>query len=393
MGSIEDLVAPQIKSMKFTDIWSISLSIANYADSVYLSAGEPDFDTPSNIVKAGEDALKSGKTHYVDPSGLPELREEISKKLKRENSIDADPDEIIVTVGGQEALYNVFQTFVRSGDKVLLITPTYPLYLDATQITGAVAKQVPLTEQDHSFSLDIEKVKQRIKAARIVIINNPSNPTGYVMTQDEIRALVEVAKDEGALIVSDEIYEKMNYSGKKLISPASIAPENTITINGFSKAFAMTGWRIGYMAAPREVIEPLKIVHHTNVICANSISQYAALEALRGPKDSLRAMVEEYRQRMELLYGGLAKLPGINVVRPDGAIYVFPDFSDYEKDDKAFALRLARSTHVATVPGSGFGMGGEGHLRLTFASSRRSITDAVARISDYLTSVASKIPE
>jgi len=387
MESFDDLVVPQLKDMKFTGIWRLTLLLSNYGDSVYLSTGEPDFDTPKNVTRAAEEAIRSGKTHYVDPMGLPELREEISKKLKRDNSIDVGPDQVFVTVGGQEAISTVFQAVVRSGDKVLLITPSYPPYFDAVQIRGAKVQQVPLLREDGGYRLDLELVKEGMRGARVVVINNPSNPTGYVMDEEEVRALVDLAVDEHVLVVSDEIYEKMNYSGKKLVSPASLAPDNVITINGFSKAYAMTGWRIGYMAVPKEFVEPLKIVHHTNVICASSISQYAALEALRGPQESVVKMVHEYKERMEMLYEGLAALPDVDVVKPDGAIYVFPDFSKYDRDDEAFALNLAERAHVATVPGSGFGQGGGGHLRLTFAASRESIREAVSRISQFVSSL------
>jgi len=387
MESFDDLVVPQLKDMKFTGIWRLTLLLSNYGDSVYLSTGELDFDTPKNVTRAAEEAIRSGKTHYVDPMGLPELREEISKKLKRDNSIDVGPDQVFVTVGGQEAISTVFQAVVRSGDKVLLITPSYPPYFDAVQIRGAKVQQVPLLREDGGYRLDLELVKEGMRGARVVVINNPSNPTGYVMDEEEVRALVDLAVDEHVLVVSDEIYEKMNYSGKKLVSPASLAPDNVITINGFSKAYAMTGWRIGYMAVPKEFVEPLKIVHHTNVICASSISQYAALEALRGPQESVVKMVHEYKERMEMLYEGLAALPDVDVVKPDGAIYVFPDFSKYDRDDEAFALNLAERAHVATVPGSGFGQGGGGHLRLTFAASRESIREAVSRISQFVSSL------
>ncbi len=386
MESLDEWVLPQIKHMAFTGIWRVTLMLSNYKDSVYLSTGEPDFDTPPNVIKAAEDAMRNGKTHYVDPSGLRELREEISKKLKRDNSIEVSPDQVIVTVGAEEALATVFQAFVNAGDKVTVFTPAYSLYLDLVQMRGARLNAVNLIEEGDRFRVDLEKVKETIGGSKVIIINNPSNPTGYVMSDEEIKAVVDLAAEHGTIIVSDEIYEKMNYSGKRLLSPASIAPENTITINGFSKAYAMTGWRIGYLAAPKEVMEALKIVHHTNVISASSISQYAALEALKGPQDSVNKMVSEYGRRMELLYDGLKKLPNVRVAKPEGAIYAFPDFSFYGSDDDEFSVRLAKATHVATVPGSTFGEAGRGHLRFTFAASPESIRTALSRIDDFLSS-------
>ncbi|MGC8601467.1 MAG: pyridoxal phosphate-dependent aminotransferase [Thermoprotei archaeon] len=390
MKSLEQWVLPQIRNMSFTGIWRVTLLLSEYEDAVYLSTGEPDFDTPLNVVRAAEEAMKKGKTHYIDPSGLKELREEISLKLRRDNSIEISPDQVIVTAGAEEALATVFQTFVAPGDKVTVFTPAYSLYLDLVQIRGAKLNTVKLIEEEEGFRVDIERFKESVAGSKLVIINNPSNPTGYVMPDDEVRAIVEVASDAGALLVSDEIYEKMNYSSKKLVSPASIVPEKVITINGFSKAYAMTGWRVGYLAAPKDVVGALRIVHHANVISASSISQYAALEALRGPQDSVKEMVAEYKKRMEIMYRGLKELPEVRVIKPEGSIYAFPDFSFYGTDDDDFSLKLAMATHVATVPGSSFGDAGRGHLRFTFATSTKSITTAISRIKDFLSSRAAK---
>lgn len=343
-------------------------------DSINLGLGEPDFDTPLHIREAAKKALDEGFTHYTINKGIIELRESISSKLKVDNRIDVSPEDIIVTVGASEALQIALTALVDVGDEVLIPDPGFVSYDASVKLAGGKSVSVKLTDADE-FRMTPDKVQEQITSkTKAVIINSPSNPTGSVMTKDDIKGVAEIADDHGIAVISDEIYEKIIYD-EKHYSPATYT-DNAITINGFSKAYAMTGFRIGYVAAGPEITEEMLKVHQYNTACASSISQKAALAALEGPQDSIGAMVKEFRRRRDLIVSRLRSM-GISCVEPKGAFYVFPRVNHPE----AFVIKALKKD-VVLVPGISCGVYGEDHVRLSYATSYGEIKEAMDKLEE-----------
>jgi aspartate/methionine/tyrosine aminotransferase len=358
----------------------------NYEDMVYLNIGEPDFDTPGHIREAAIEAIQSGKTHYTPDVGVRDLREAIAAKLESENGLHYSADDITVVSGSQEGISVVSQAILNPGDEVILSDPYYPSYTQNIYLRGAKPVFVPLRDNDgyQMSASDVEKaVTQKTKA---IIMVSPNNPTGGVQSLDELKAIAETAVKHDLLVVSDEIYEYIVYDGHKHYSIGSLPGmlERTITQNGFSKSYAMTGWRIGYVATPRDLTPKVQEIHRATVICPPSISQYAALAALRGPKDSVTRMIAEFARRREFVVKRLREIPNVKVAAPSGAFYVFPDLSAYTMDDRSLAKDLIVKAHVVTVHGSGFGSLGRGHLRISFAASISKLEEGLNRLEEYL---------
>lgn len=343
-------------------------------DSINLGLGEPDFDTPKHIRDAASKALNESFTHYTVNKGMLELREAISSKLKHENHVDADPDSVLVTVGASEALFMCMQALVNEGDEVLVPDPGFLSYDACVKLSGGIS--VPLkVEAENGFRVTPERVLESLTdKTRAIILNSPSNPTGAVMKKEDIKGVAEIADDHDLVLVSDEIYEKIIYEGKHY-SPGSFC-ENAVTINGFSKAYAMTGFRVGYVAADPELIEEMLKVHQYITACASSISQKAALEALQGPQDSVGRMVNEFRKRRNLLVDKLGDM-GIECAAPHGAFYVFPEVPRSQE----FVFE-ALKRGVVTVDGSAFGKYGTNHVRFSYAASYEEIEEAMDRLKD-----------
>jgi aspartate/methionine/tyrosine aminotransferase len=364
----------------------------DYDDFVYLNIGEPDFDTPGNIREAAMTAIQEGKTHYTTDIGIKELREAISSKLKRENKLDYSAEDITVVSGSQEGIAVLSQTLFGPGDEVILSNPYYPSYIQNLELRGAAAKFVPLAA-DNDFQMTAADVEKSITAkTKAVIIVSPNNPTGGVQSLEELKGIAELAQKHDLLVISDEIYEHILYDGSAHFSIGSLSGMNrrTVTQNGFSKAYAMTGWRIGYVATPADITGKFQEIHRATVICPPSISQFAALAALRGPQDSVERMANEFRKRREFVVKRLREIPHIRVYEPKGAFYVFPDLSYYTKDDEKLAKDLIRTSHVVTVHGSGFGSMGRGHLRISFAASIEKLEEGLNRIEAHLKSLDPK---
>ncbi|MEN6592755.1 MAG: pyridoxal phosphate-dependent aminotransferase [Methanobacterium sp.] len=341
-------------------------------DSINLGLGEPDFDTPPHIREAAKKALDEGFTHYTVNKGIIELREAISAKLKEDNDIAVSPDNVIVTVGASEGLQIALNALVDVGDEVLIPDPGFVSYDASVKLAGGKSISVKLTDEDE-FRMTPDKVQENITSkTKAVIINSPSNPTGSVMTKEDIKGVAQIADDHGIAVISDEIYEKIIYD-EKHYSPGTYT-ENSITINGFSKAYAMTGFRIGYVAADHEITEEMLKVHQYNTACASSISQKAALAALEGPQDSIDAMVKEFRRRRDLIVSRLRGM-GISCVEPKGAFYVFPRV----KFPEAFVAR-ALQMDVILVPGISCGIYGQEHVRLSYATSYEEIEIAMDKL-------------
>jgi aminotransferase len=350
---------------------------------VHLEQGEPDFTTPKHILKAAVEAAKKGFTHYTEINGTLELRQAMAEKLEKENGIDADPrTEITVTSGSQEAIFIAALGFLNQGDEALILGPHYPAYFEDTLLAEAVPITFSLNEEEN-YHVNMEALDGKItKKTKMIWMCNPSNPTGHVFSREDLEIIAEVAKKHNLIVFMDEIYEKIVYDGARHISIGCLPgmEERTITVNGFSKAYAMTGWRIGYIAAEKKLSATLRKLHYYAVLCPNAISQKAALAALTGPQDCVKEMVTEYNMRRELILDKLDRIESLSYTKPKGAFYVFPDFSSYEKSDELLAAYLLKEAGVVTAPGSGFGRAGEGHLRISYSISYKQVREGMERI-------------
>ena len=371
---------------------------ADGIDVVSFAAGEPNFTTPDYIIEAAKTALDKGMTKYTPVPGTKELREQICKKLKKDNNLDYNFDQIIVSTGGKQTLYNVFQTIVQEGDEVILLAPYWLTYPEMVKFCGAKNVVVDLS-QDHCL-LNIEKIEKAItKNTKAILLNSPNNPTGAIYDKASLCALAEMLKKYPDIwVVSDEIYEKLVYDGKEHYSIAQHSKEmydRTFVVNGMSKAYSMTGWRMGYVACPNaEIAKAMSGLQSHQTSNANSITQYASYVALQGGEDFIANMRETFDGRRKLMYDGLKKAPLVSVINPDGAFYMMVNVSatfgksyEGEKINSAldFANLLIKHAKVATVPCEGFGA--PDFLRLSYATSEADIKKGVDRMAEFLSKV------
>lgn len=341
-------------------------------NSINLALGEPDFDTPFHIREAVKEALDEGFTHYTGNTGIVELREAIAHKLQTENQIPASPESIIVTVGASGALYSSAHALVDDGDEVIIPDPGFVAYDACVKLSGGVPVPAQLKD-DNDFRMIPENVLELVTPkTKAIIMNSPGNPTGAVLEKEDVKGLADIATDHNLTLISDEIYDKIIY-GKKHYSPATYS-DNVITINGFSKTYAMTGFRIGYLAAPPTLTEELLKIHQYSVTCTTSLAQKAALAALTGPQDSVGEMVSEFKRRRDLVVGRLRDM-GIHCNLPHGAFYVFPSTDNPEK-----FVEEALKKDVVLVPGTSFGQYGAGHFRISYAASYQDLEEAMDRL-------------
>ncbi|MCJ7699246.1 pyridoxal phosphate-dependent aminotransferase, partial [Candidatus Bathyarchaeota archaeon] len=319
--------------------------------------------------------------------GTLELRQAIADKLRVENGIDADPrTEVTVTSGSQEAMLIAALGFLNPGDEALILDPYYPAYYEDTLLAEAVPVPVPLDEK-REYGIDLEAMESRLtEKTRMIWMCNPSNPTGHLFSKQDLEIVADIAKRHDLIVFADEIYEKIVYDGARHQSIGSLPgmDDRTITVNGFSKAYAMTGWRIGYIAAEKKLSATLRKLHYYATLCPNAISQKAAFAALTGPQQCVREMVLEYDRRRRLVLSELGKIKSLSYTIPKGAFYVFPDFSNFEKSDETFAAYLLKEAGVATAPGSGFGDVGKGHLRISYSVSYEQVKEGLRRIGETL---------
>jgi aminotransferase len=361
-------------------------------DASHFEHGEPSFSTPDHIVEAAIKAMRDGHTHYGPTPGLPELRKAISEKLTRENRIPIDgPEEVLVVSGTQEGMFLAAMTFLQPGDEALVLDPYYPAYFEETLIAGAKPVTVPLSA-DSGYRIDAKHLEQYVTPkTRMVWLNSPANPTGHVFSKKDLEEVAAVAERNDLLVFTDEIYEKLVYDGAEHVSIGRLPgmEERVITTNGFSKCYAMAGWRIGYLAADKTLIDQMSKLHYYAVLCASTIAQIAGLAALNGPQDCVRDMVQEYDRRRSAVLNGLGKIAGISYVPPKGAFYVFPNISAFDKNDESVAETLIREFSVATVPGSGFGRAGAGHLRISYSVPMTEIEEGLNRFQKGLQEIAS----
>lgn len=352
-------------------------------DVVNFTAGEPDFDTPDFIKEAAKKAIDEGFTKYTPSTGTLELREAIAKKLKEENNIAVDASGIIVTAGAKYSLYVAILGLVGQNDEVLLPAPYWVSYPEMVKLTQGKLKIIP-TEKKNNFVISVETLKKAITSkTKLLILNYPNNPTGMTYSREDIEAIYDVIKDKNIFVLSDEIYEKLIYDGRKHVSFASLpnAKDITLTVNGFSKAFSMTGWRLGYLAGPTSIINELsKIVDHTTS-CSTSISQKAALAALKD-KDWQANLNKQFQERRDVLWQGLSKLKKIKPFKSQGTFYMLCDISDTGLSGVDFASKLLNDYMVSSIPAESFGI--EGCIRISFATNLEQINKGIERISAFL---------
>ncbi|MCX8088378.1 MAG: pyridoxal phosphate-dependent aminotransferase [Meiothermus ruber] len=352
-------------------------------DLIAMTAGEPDFDTPQFVKDAAARAMAAGKTKYAPPAGIPELREAISAKFKRENGLEIPPDQTVVTVGGKQALFNLFQAILDPGDEVIVIGPYWVSYPEMVRFAEGVPVEVN-TGPESGFIPDPAEIERRITPrTKAIVVNSPGNPTGAVYPKEVLAAIAELANKYDCYIVSDEIYEHLIYEGEHF-SPAHVAPDRTITVNGAAKAYAMTGWRIGYAGGPKDVIKGIIDVSSQSTTSPDTIAQWAMVEALNNVEEAQKFISmarEAYRARRGIIVDGLNAL-GLPTPRVNGAFYVLSDVSKIDPDENRAALKLLDEARVAVVPGTDFAA--PHHVRFSYATSEENIRKALERIASIL---------
>ena len=363
---------------KFFDI------AATMEDVISLGIGEPDFDTPPPIIEAGINSLRRGETHYTSNSGILELRQEISSYLNRLYGVEYEPKtEILVTVGASEGLYLAATAILDAGDEVIIPTPCYVAYQSEVELAGGVPVEVP-GSLENNFDLEIDAIARAISPkTKAILIGYPNNPTGAVASREKLVELARIAEENDLVVISDEIYDRLVYGVEHTCFPGlNGMKKRTILTGGFSKSYAMTGWRIGYVTGPADLMEGLTRVHQYTIMCASTTAQVAALEGLRSAERFVVEMHDEFDRRRRLIYQGLKSI-GFPIFEPKGAFYAFPKVSVTGLDDMAFAEQLLAEEKVAVVPGSAFGKGGEGFVRCSYATSYEKLEQAIERIARF----------
>jgi aspartate/methionine/tyrosine aminotransferase len=349
---------------------------------IHLQIGEPDFDTPTHVREAAKRALDEGATHYAPFPGIPELRQAIAADVTRRKGFEADPSRVFVTVGGKGVMLYAILGLIDPGDEVIVPDPGYPIYESLTRFIGATPVPIPI-RQAHEFRLDVDELAGLITPrTRMIVINSPANPTGGVLTREDNERIADLAIRHDLIVLADEIYGRILYDGAEHVSIASLPgmAERTIVLDGFSKTFAMTGWRLGYAIVPPPLVGPFGTLIINTISCAPTFAQVGAVEALRGPQDAVDAMVVEFRARRDLVVDGLNAIPGIRCLRPQGAFYVFPDITATGLSGAELADRLLHEAGVCVLAGTAFGGLGTDHIRISYANSRENLTEALGRI-------------
>jgi len=353
---------------------------------IHLEIGEPDFDTPANIVEAGIKALREGQTHYTPSAGIPQLREAIAEEIATTRGIEVHPDQVVVTPGGKPIMFFTILALCEQGDEVIYPNPGFPIYGSMINFVGATSVPVPLL-MEKDFRFDIEEFKSLVSPkTKMIILNSPHNPTGGVLTREDLEAIAEAAIENDAVVLSDEIYSRMVYEGEfASITQFPGLEERTIILDGFSKTYAMTGWRMGYGVMPQWLAAQVNNLMVNSNSCTAAFSQWAAVEALTGPQDESQKMVEAFRQRRDVIVDGLNQIPGFRCLRPKGAFYVFPNVEGTGRSSQKMKDFLLNEAGVATLSGTSFGEYGEGFLRFSYANSVENIQKALGRIGEAVT--------
>ena len=384
----DQIISQKIQNIKPSGIRKFFDILEEMTDAISLGIGEPDFVTPWHIRDAGIYSLERGHTKYTSNAGMLELRREIANYLRRRFDLEYDyTNQILVTVGGSEAIDLAIRVLVNPGDEVIIPVPSFVCYGPLTEMAGGVPVYVELTAEN-GFRLTPEQLKAAITPrTKALVLPFPSNPTGGIMERRDLEAIAQVLKDNDIMVISDEIYAELTY-GQRHVSPANLTQlyDRTVVVNGFSKSHAMTGWRMGYVCAPQPVIAAMTKLHQFGIMSAPTTSQYAAIEAMRSGDEDIAHMREEYDSRRRYLVENLRRI-GLSCFEPKGAFYVFPDIRSTGLTSNEFCERFLREERVAVIPGSAFGPGGEGFVRACYAASMKDISEAITRMDNFLTNL------
>lgn len=376
----------KVKGIKPSGIRKFFDIAATMEDVISLGVGEPDFQTPWSIRKAGITSLENGKTKYTSNRGLMPLREEISGYVSRKQGIDYEPEsEILVSVGGSEAIDAAIRAIVETGDEVIIPQPSYVCYEPITVLAGGVPVIIE-TKAENDFKITPEELNNAITdKTKALILPFPCNPTGAVMEKQDLQKIAEILKQKSIIVISDEIYSELTFteSGHTSIASLDGMRERTVLISGFSKAFSMTGWRLGYACGPKEIITQMTKIHQFSIMCAPTTAQYAAVEALKSCGEAVKDMKEEYNRRRRLMVAGFNRI-GLTCREPKGAFYTFPSIKSTGLTSDEFCEKLLEAQHVAVVPGTAFGKGGEGFIRASYCYSAEHIIEALDRIEKFI---------
>jgi aspartate aminotransferase len=352
---------------------------------IHLEIGQPDFDTVPSAALGGIRAIATGLTHYNPPPGIPELRAAVAAEIRRTRGVQVGPQNVTIMPGGKPVIFFPMLALVESGDEVIYPDPGFPTYESVMRFLGAVPRPVPLLEANN-FSFDMEAFEEALSdRTRLIILNSPSNPTGSVIPRQDLERIAEAARARDAWVLSDEIYSRLVYDGEhiSIISLPGML-ERTVLLDGFSKTYAMTGWRLGYGVMPVEAAEAVGLLLTNSVGCTATFTQHAGLAALTGPQDAVDRMVVQFRRRRDAIVEGLNAIPGITCLKPQGAFYVFPNVKSFGKTSAELAAYLLDEAGVAVLPGTAFGQYGEGYLRLSYANSLENIERALVRMREAL---------
>ena len=370
-------------SMPTSGIRAMTVLASRYDNVVSFGLGEPDFPTPENIIEAGCDALRNGWTKYVSNQGIPLLLSALAEKMRTCNGMaHVTEDNIHITFGAGQALLLTMETVLNPGDEVIIPTPCFPNYFGYVHMAGGTSVIVP-TKEENGFRVTASDIEAKITShTKAILINSPCNPTGAVLTEADIRAIAEVARVHNLIVISDEPYEAIIYDGQKCFSMGSIPgmEDLVITVNSFSKSYAMTGWRIGYVVAPKAVRERMTLLQESMGSSVTAMCQKAAVEAITGSQDTVDAMCREYEKRRNLLVEGLNQVQGFSCIKPGGAFYAFPNIKSFGVPSQELAVNILNEVQVLATPGSAFGEGGEGYLRFSYASSEEAILEGIRRL-------------
>lgn len=361
-------------------------------DLVSFGIGEPDFVTPAHIREAAKKALDEGYTRYTPNLGFPEFRKALAIKLNQKNRISVTPEEVVVTSGGTEALFFSFYTLLNPGDEVIIPDPGFVTYESQVYLAGGTPVYLPL-RGENNFHPDLEELKNCITSkTKAILLNSPSNPTGAAFNQEEILAIAQLAQEKNLIVISDELYEDIVYDGREHFSIASLPgmKERTISIFGFSKSYAMTGWRLAYLAAPLDLVKGIaKLLQNTSV-CVNSIAQRAGLSAIQDSQDCVKEMFTAYNERRNVLAEGLNEIQGLSCYAPEGTFYAFMNIKETGMSAEELSMYLLEECKVVTVPGTAFGRQGEGYIRLSFATSLEDIKEGIVRIKKGIEKISGR---
>ena len=355
-------------------------------DVIHLEIGEPDFDTPRHVSQAAARALlEHGETHYTAATGIAPLREAVAADVLRHKGIEATPEQVIVTPGAKPIMFYTMLALVDDGDEVIYPNPGFPIYESMARYVGGTPVPAPLREAD-DFRMDLDEVAGLITdRTRLIVLNSPNNPTGSILTDDDLRRIAALAVDRDLVVLTDEIYGRLQYSGEPLsIATLPGMADRTITLDGFSKTYAMTGWRLGYGIVPEALVPAFSRLVINSVSCTNAFAQFGAIEALAGPQDDVAAMREEFIARRALIVDGLNAIDGVSCVMPHGAFYAFPNLSSFGRTSAQLADHLLYDAGVCGLAGTAFGAYGEGYLRFSYANSRENLRSALDRIAESL---------